>query len=262
MVRSVENTQNHVADKIALKIETVPDGVNQIFAQPIMTFAANLPFNTFSKEDIIIIAEDPSSFFEKQISIDPQDLEISHESFDNTVEPIQESSVASVPNMASELTVAQGRTKIKCELFCVQCDRVVDEDTIVQNAESLDCKACNLRLQFKCKNCPKRYEQVRGLHKHIRYECSSVKRYACMHCQFKCIKEIHLDLHIKKKHDAEYCFKCSKCGKVYDKRWCLKEHERSCGVPMKCEFCSFRTTQKQSLNYHIGAIHKLAHNIL
>ncbi|XP_003426470.1 zinc finger protein 224 isoform X1 [Nasonia vitripennis] len=251
-------------DKIALKIETAPDGTNQMFAQPIMTtYTTNLPYNSLFKEELIIITDESANFFEKQISTNSQNPEATNSTYKQltVTEPIPDSNVTNILNLGAELTVAQGRTKIKCELYCVQCDRIVDEDTIVQNAENLECKECNTRLQFKCKSCPKRYEQLRGLHRHIRYECDSIKRYHCTHCQFKCIREIHLDLHIKKKHDSEYSFKCSKCGKVYDKRWCLKEHERSCEMPLKCEFCSFRTTQKQSLNYHIGAIHKLPHNI-
>ncbi|XP_058804632.1 zinc finger protein 653-like isoform X2 [Phymastichus coffea] len=239
-------------ESITFKIETVPDGTNQMFAQPIM-------------KELIIIADDATSFLEKQLQ--PNNSQIVQEVTNNFIkespadEQIQDGTATNVLNLGSELTVAQGRTKIKCELYCSQCDRVVDEETIVQNAECLECKECTTRLQFKCKSCPKRYDQVRGLHRHIRHECGSIKRYQCSHCQFKCMREIHLDLHIKKKHDAEYSFKCSKCGKVYDKRWCLKEHERSCENPLKCGFCSFQTTQKQSLNYHIGVVHKLSHNV-
>ncbi|XP_023244870.1 zinc finger protein 502-like isoform X3 [Copidosoma floridanum] len=244
-------------ERIALKIETAPDGTNQMFAQPIMTYSTNIPYNSLFKEELIIIADDGTNFFEKQLPTNSQIIQPTNATYEKLV---PDATVANILNLGSELTVAQGRTKIKCELYCVQCDRILDEETIVQK-ENLECKECNTRVQFKCKSCPKRYDQLRALHRHIRYECGSIKRYHCTHCQFKCIREIHLDLHIKKKHDAEYCFKCSKCGKVYDKRWCLNEHERSCEMPLKCEFCSFRTTQKQSLNYHIGAIHKLAHNV-
>ncbi|KAL7306960.1 hypothetical protein TKK_0000715 [Trichogramma kaykai] len=268
-------------DKIALKIETMPDGTNQIFAQQIMSaYSPNLRFNALGKDEYIIISDGAGLFFDKQIIANVPiiqdmsgfqgmvgDIDV-HQS--STIQLTEETNIpqsireidTNVPTLGAELIISQGRTKIKCELFCVQCNKIMDENTIIQDAENLTCKCCHTQLLFKCNSCTNRYQQLRGLHKHIKNECSSIKRYHCAQCPFKCIKEVHLDLHMKKKHDAEFNFKCSKCGKEYDKRWCLKEHERSCEMPLNCEFCSFRTTQKQSLNYHIGAIHKLSYNIV
>ncbi len=88
-------------------------------------------------------------------------------------------------------------------------------------------------------------------------QTSSMRRFDCPYCKYKCAKQGNLKQHIISSHFTAKKIKCRRCGKDFSSIYKLRCHIASHGVKQfKCEFCSYTAALVTTLNQHIREVHQ------
>lgn len=99
----------------------------------------------------------------------------------------------------------------------------------------------NENHQFVCSECSKSFLSLRKLKRHFAVHLpDEVKlNQTCPYCDKKFSKRVNVQAHIRAIHLCERPFVCEECGKSFQTKGALKEHQitHSDECPFQCKFC-------------------------
>ena len=118
-------------------------------------------------------------------------------------------------------------------------------------------------FRFACAHpdCPdqtKTWSSKYGVYSHWQNDhLESVENFVeCTVCQKKCVSTVMLKMHMDVKHYQlkGKTFHCSYCGKIFDSKRLLQNHERAHQEPtgsFSCEFCGYKTYKEKLVAAHV-----------
>ncbi|XP_060535604.1 zinc finger protein 626-like [Cylas formicarius] len=110
---------------------------------------------------------------------------------------------------------------------------------------------------FACFTCGKRYRHRASLTRHSRYECNKMPQFVCPVCGRRLTQKTTLKTHLQNIHGLKQ-YVCRRCCKAYKNQTTLSRHvHHECGVSPKyrCSVCGKKFQRRDSLKHHIDRLH-------
>lgn len=99
----------------------------------------------------------------------------------------------------------------------------------------------NEHNQFICTDCSKIFSSLRKLKRHHTVHLPDELKlvHPCQYCDKKFSKRVNVQAHIRAIHVCERPFVCEECGKSFQTKGALKEHQitHSDVSPFQCHYC-------------------------
>lgn len=138
------------------------------------------------------------------------------------------------------------RTLVKCS----HCDRIIRKNSMPRHIESAHkklkdaCSICGLKLS---KRSMESHQKI-----HFR---NSIEQIKCNECEYTTFTKDRMKLHNMNKHSPKN-FACHICGNKFSREVLLRGHVNRVHAEMQvCPQCTYKTSCKESLDYHIASRH-------
>lgn len=127
--------------------------------------------------------------------------------------------------------------------LCQTCGYAACTGTILRQ----HVQAVHVGYSFFCDQCPKKFNLMKRLRKHIELHHSGKpieRNHICQYCGMAFVKPGCLKRHLRS-HTQETPYECQFCQRRFKYRWPKVQHERlhTGEKPYKCSFCEERFTQ-------------------
>lgn len=116
---------------------------------------------------------------------------------------------------------------------------------------------------YSCKECPKKFKVLKGLHSHVQWAHKRTKNYKCEFCNAMFINSSARSAHVRKIHLREKKHGC-KCGKGFFSKSELERHMLThTGVKnYHCHLCEKAYQTRHGLNVHLKSHSQMSMNAI
>jgi hypothetical protein len=144
---------------------------------------------------------------------------------------------------------------------CSRCHSLLLEEYFKRNRKGILNKCCNTCLdRFKCTLCDYKCSRNSHLQIHIKRVHTRIRDFECNQCPFKCSTNSDLQRHIKQVHDKIRDFECNQCPFKCSTNTHLQMHIKRIHLKIKdfeCNQCPYKSSTNCDLQRHIKAVHDL-----
>jgi len=141
------------------------------------------------------------------------------------------------------------QNKIKCKI----CNSIMNPHSIYKHMRTVHPKTDE---KFSCKICGKTFNNKMFLKNH---ELTHDKKFECYICKKKFPQSYLLKSHVNKMHENPNSFECKTCGKTFNIRSILINHEKTHDPnrikPYKCGHCDYAFDESGNLKRHVRRKH-------
>ena len=136
---------------------------------------------------------------------------------------------------------------------CYLCERGFRNKTTLINHENTHLG----HRPYQCQSCKSNFKTSGELNRHILYKHSLEKRKQCTECDYKCVENEKLKLHMRI-HTGERPYQCNDCSYAAAGQFGLKRHIRTHTgeKPYECDVCRIRFSQQNSWKEHKDLHHE------
>ena len=143
---------------------------------------------------------------------------------------------------------------------CNYCTKAFGQKGVLKSHIS----AIHDQVKFDCEKCSFRtsYRESLDRHMKLRHIKKSMhegyNKFKCDFCSKSFLDNVRLKRHVACVHEKLKNYKCNYCAKAFGQKGVLKTHISAIHDQVKfdCDMCSFRTSNKGSLDRHKKTIHK------
>lgn len=153
-----------------------------------------------------------------------------------------------------EATSDKEKAAVKSSFQCNHCERFYTRRQTLEEHIRLKHSTTEQDLPFQCSTCPKKFVNEKKLKQHATVHLPPEKRlvYPCGFCDKKFTKSVNLNVHIRVVHQQQRPFVCETCGKNFQTKGSLKDHQvtHSDLRGFDCKFCPKKFKNQARLKTH------------
>jgi len=156
-----------------------------------------------------------------------------------------EAHLSPIENIQNPKTM-NNKTLVKCS----HCDRIIRKNSMPRHIES-----AHMKVKDACSICGlKLSKRSMESHKKIHFK-NSIEQIKCNECEYTTFTKDRMKLHNLNKHGPKN-FKCHICENKFSREVLLRGHVNRVHAEMQvCPQCTYKTSCKESLDYHIASRH-------